>query len=422
MNMITRQQARLGSAIFLLIIFTVGADPVVVSGGPENDYESWIQRLTDDRLMIVFCRNPDWASGDLYVAFSTDDGYTWETPLPIIVQSGDQATLSFLQLPGDTLRLWYASNETGEYNIYSAYSLDGITWTPEGRTELGWLPQSRYYDPTVIAEADSSLTMSYRGPDGAYVAHCPYGGTWDTLRTPVAAGGYRPRIMKHPNGTYLYAYHRNIGGNQYEVHIRTSTDLTHWSTETQLTSQGNSHDAFVNATPDNGYLIYYATYQYPAYNLFRRRSYNTIDWEAEEQITQDTYWNTQPHFFIQSDNVYLVWAHATTSAGDTYDVYFERTPYVFGIEERLSSVSVMNSLYPVPCRDIVTVTLGIPDMQHVNLAVYDIMGNKIMQCIPCDASTGQSITVNTSTLTQGTYFLKIGCDRECYFEKFVVMR
>lgn len=412
-------------SIFIHAVFFVGcmlgADPVVVSGGPENDYESWIARLDDGRLMVVFCRNPDWASGDLYVTFSTDDGTTWDTPVPIIVQAGDQATLSFIELPGDTFRLWYASNEGGEYNIYSAHSMNGIDWTLDGRTELGWLPQERYYDPTVIMEPDSSLTMAYRGPDGAYVAHCPWGGTWDTLRIQVAAGGYRPRLTKHHDGTYLYAYHRNIGSNQYEVHVRTSNDLTHWSSETQLTAQGNSHDPFVTTTPDSGYLIYYATYGYPAYNLYRRRSYDAAAWEAEEQISFDTYWNTQPHLFIEADQVYLVWAHATTSAGDTYDVYFERAPYNSGIVEDHSCSAGVSRLSPIPCVDLLTVAFTISDGQHANISGYDIMGNKVLPSVPCDINSA-NITVNTSTLARGTYFLKIECGGRCYFEKFVVIR
>lgn len=408
--------------VLFLYTFVMRADPVIISGGPENDYESWITRLNDDRLMVVFCRNPDWASGDLYVSFSTDDGDTWDTPVPIIVQAGDQATLSFAQVPGDTLRLWYASNEGVEYNIYSAYSMNGLDWTLEGMTDLGWSVQDQYYDPTVITEPDNSLTMSYRGPGGAYVAHCPYGGSWDTLRTLVATGGYRPRIMKHQNGTYLYAYHRNIGSNQYEVHVKTSTDLSHWSTETVLTSQGNSHDAFVNATPDNGYLIYYATYGYPAYNLFRRRSYDAVVWEPEEQITQDAYWNTQPHFFIESYEVYLVWAHATTSGGDTYDVYFQRSPYSVGITDDQNAGAGICSLHPVPCSDVVTLMLTARNPRHVNIIIYDIAGREIMACTPREQSAAGQFWVNTLTLARGTYFMRIMWDEGQYFEKLVVMR
>jgi hypothetical protein len=70
--------ARLGFLVALSLLWSSGsiAVPVIVSGGPENDYESWILRLNDNRLMVIFDRNPDWASGDLYVTFSSDDGAT----------------------------------------------------------------------------------------------------------------------------------------------------------------------------------------------------------------------------------------------------------------------------------------------------------------------------------------------------------
>ena len=312
---------------FLIVLLStfLQATPVVVSGGPENDYEGWIARLSDNRLMVIFARNPDWASGDLYVTFSTDDGASWDSVVAIIEENGDQATLSYVQSTGDTLRLWYASNEDGQYGIYTAWSINGLIWSREGRISLGWSISDMYYDPTVILEPDSSLTMSYRGPGGAYITHCPYSGDWDTLRTMVGPGGYRPRVMKHTNNTYLYVYHRNTG-NGYEVFSKTSTDRVTWSDEVQLTFQGNSHDPFPNQTPDGAYLVYYATYIAPAYNLYRRKSYNAIDWEAEEQITADASNNTQPHFFIEANEVYLLWAHAVSQPYD-HDVYFERYNY-----------------------------------------------------------------------------------------------
>ncbi len=67
----------LGAGVCLFCAFCCAglfADPVVVSGTADNDYESWIARLNDDRLMVVFDRNPDFRTGDLYVTFSTNDG------------------------------------------------------------------------------------------------------------------------------------------------------------------------------------------------------------------------------------------------------------------------------------------------------------------------------------------------------------
>lgn len=392
--------------IFILIGYLYGT-PVIVSGGPENDYEGWIARLNDGRLMVIFTRNPDWASGDLYVTFSSDSGSTWDSILPIIVENGDQATLSFVQIPGDTLYLWYASNEDGQYGIYATWSLDGFSWTREGRINLGWSPADMYYDPTVILEPDSSLTMSYRGPGGAYIAHCPYDGDWDTLKTMVNAGGYRPRIMKHTNGTYLYVYHRNTGGG-YEVFAKTSIDRINWSTEVQLTSQGNSHDPFVNQAPDSKYLAYYATYTPPAYNLYRRASSNGFDWETEYQITSDITNNTQPHFFIETNEVYLLWAHAVTYPND-HDVYFERTTYS-GIREMKTkelSNEIMCSVLTNPCKNGIQIKISPAWPQDVEICLLNILGEKIDESIRCYIVDTYVYSINTSDIPAGIYFVRI---------------
>ena len=308
-----------------MVVNRVTATPTVVSGGQDNDYESWIERLQDGRLMIIFARNPDWASGDLFVTFSSDDGVSWTEEAAIISEPGDQATLSFTQFDDGLLQLWYASNESGLYRIYSATSLHGSDWTQEGEIDLGWSDQPQYYDPTVVREPDGSLTMSYIvSGDGVYVAHQPAGGTWDTDRNQVNSSGYRARIMQHSENGYLCSYHRRTGGQyEYDVFVRQSDDLVDWSDEVRLTTNQNSHDPFAGQMPDGSYMVYYAKHTAPAYNLWRRHSIDGVTWEPEEQITTDNSNNTQPHFFTDSSNLMLVWAHAV-SYPNNHDVYFER--------------------------------------------------------------------------------------------------
>ncbi|MBD3168445.1 MAG: T9SS type A sorting domain-containing protein [candidate division Zixibacteria bacterium] len=327
----------------LIIVSTSLAAPVIISGGPENDYESWIARLSDGRLMVIFDRNPDWASGDLYVSFSSDDGATWTSPQVVISETGDQATLSFVQMPDDTIWLWYASNQTGSYGIYEAWSTDGINWNQQGAIDLGW-GTATHYDPNVILEPDGSLTMSYVvSGSGVYIAHKPAGGQWDTDRTRVSSSGFRARVMRHNNGTYLYAYHKRTGGQyDYDVFTTTSVDRINWTTHGRLTTNLNSHDPFPCQMPDGSYMVYYAKYESPAYNLCRRKSFDGINWESEEQITNDNTNNTQPHFFTDYTNLYLVWAHAVSYPYD-HDVYFER----FALDAPPVSVEMIPDNTPV---------------------------------------------------------------------------
>lgn len=391
--------------------------PVIVSGGPENDYESWIARLDDNRLMVIFDRNPDWASGDLRVTFSDDSGATWDSSLSIIEEQGDQATLSFVQLPGGSLQVWYASNEAGAYSIYTARSPDGLNWVREGSIDLGWQAGITHYDPTVFLEPDSSLTMSYvvQGM-GGYIAHCPYGGDWDTLKTLVGPSGYRTRVMKHDDGTYLYAYHRRTGGSyDYDVFIRTSTDRINWSDSVRLTYNQNSHDPFPNQAPDGAYLVYYAKYEPPAYNLHRRRSYDALSWEPEEQITSDATNNTQPHFFCEGDQIYLVWAHCVSYPYD-HDVYFERFTYT-GVKEvpERNSVPVLSmQLCPNPCMRIAQIAVhATSPCSEIELRIYDVAGRTVRAFLLPEPHTPQpavvtwdGIDTSGKPVPAGTYFIQ----------------
>jgi hypothetical protein len=405
--------------VSLVLISLLSGNPIVVSGGSQNDYEGWIGRINDGRLMVIFCRNPDWSSGDLYITFSTDNGSTWDERIPIIIEFGDQATLSFAQLPFDTLRVWYASNEGGEYGIYSAHSMDGLTWVREGWLDIGWSMSDMFYDPTVIIESDSSVTMSYRGPGGAYITHKPHQEDWDTLRTLVGSGGYRPRVMKHTNGTYLYAYHRNIGGGQYEVFVRTSPDRITWSNEVQLTFSGNSHDPFPNQTPDGAYLVYYATYAAPAYNLHRRRSYDAVNWEPDEQITSSLTNNTQPHFFIENNTIYLLWAHCVSYPYD-HDVYFEPFIYV-GVDELHIVDRDTPSLMVTPsiCSDECLVSLYGPAAGTITAELYDVQGRAIKNW---STGGGAAFHLMVDDLKEGVYVIRCTSTQGAYNAKLVVVR
>ena len=306
-----------------------GAEPInTVITGSYNDYESWVDRLHDGRMMIIFDRNPDWASGDLYVTFSDDNGWSWSAPQAIISDPGDQATLSFVQMQDDTIKLFYASNQTGTYKIYSAWSMDGINWTKTGIVDLGWSSSTMYYDPTVVLEIDGSLTMSYVvSGSGVYIAHCPYGGNWDTDKTQISNSGYRPRIIKN-HDQYLYAYHRRTGtSSQYDVFVKSSLDRVNWSAEIQLTTNQNSHDPFPAAMYDGSYMVYYAKYTGTAYNIFKRKSTDGVTWEPEEQITFGNKNSTQPHVHVEYLQTYLVWAYAEDYNNDDHDVYI--MPFVY---------------------------------------------------------------------------------------------
>lgn len=400
----------------------------VISGGPANDYESWIERLHDGRIMVVFARNPDWASGDLYVTFSGDDGQNWAAPAPIIVRDGDQATLSFVQMPSDTLRLFFASNETGLYKIRSAWSLDGLTWTDEGILDLGWNASQQYYDPTVELESDGSLTMSYVAMgSGVYVAHCPAGGHWDTARTQVSSSGNRPRVMKHSDGTYVYAYHMRVGTQtQYDVFVRQSDDLVNWSAPVRITTNLNSHDPFVCELSDGSLLITYARHTGVAYNLYRRTSPDGVVWGDECAITDQATNNTQPHILAEGQHLFLAYAHAVSYPSD-HDVYLEVLGDVSAVGEEdgrgdgsedapgaLSGAAGSIGLHatPNPFRRATTMRYRLSEPGAVSLDLFDVRGRHLRTVIREHQAPGEhSVAVDAPGEVAGLYLCRLRTGR-----------
>jgi hypothetical protein len=398
--------------LFALIFNLTGQ--TIISGGEENDIIGRICRLSDTKLLAIIERNPDWVSGDLYVTFSVDNGSSWGELQPVVVKQGNQSTHSVVVTQDDSIRVYYASDETGPYKIRTISSFDGINWMSDHQLNLGWTSES-VYDPHVLVEEGGSMTMTYvRLGGGGFVTHCSEINQWDQNKTLIQPEAYRIRICKHPVHGYLAAYHRNMGSNQYDVNVKTSTDLINWSNETNLTSSGNSHDPFCGYM-DLEYWVYYATYKNGAYNLYRKSSPNGLSWSAEEQITFDNTHNTQPAFmvdyYLKTNVLNLVWTHAINYDTDN-DIYFQSYLYTASKENRNQKGEfkvLQNSEH--------SFQLIMPDdlTGEAVLTVYNLQGQII-------ESKKLTITENLSQLDlklrgAGVYLFKLNCEGEKFTTK-----
>ena len=92
--------------------------------------------------------------------------------------------------------------------------------------------------------------------------------------------------------------------------------------------------------------------------------------------------NTQPHFFCESDQLYLVWAHAVSYPYD-HDVYFERFTYSGTAEspEKPNVASFSLSIEPNPCIHGAKITMNgaTDDGSGISVAIYDISGRLLRE-------------------------------------------
>jgi hypothetical protein len=390
----------------------VFATPIVVTGSTDNDVIGRTVRMPNGNLITVLERNPDWGSGDLYATISADDGDTWSEVTPIVTDAGNQSTFSLLVSPNDSLVLFYASDESGYYKIYSISSSDGINWSNKQQLDLGWSATQQIYGPMVICESDDSFTMVYIGwGGGAYIANCPYEGSWDQNKTLVQSGAYRARICKNED-KYLIAYHRNIGGN-YDIHVKSSTDRENWSEEIDITTNGNSHDAYCNVTPDGKYLMYYAKHAPSSYNICNRISDDGLTWSDETAITSDAVNNTQPSFFMEGTCIYLTWTHAINYDTNN-DIYLEKFDYATAVPVKQQSPEPVIVYHNSSCE---LALVNLPEEESV-LMITDLSGR--VYFTEKYSGSDKENRQNVYGLNKGLYIATLYSRKTKHSMKFVV--
>ncbi|MDD3050268.1 MAG: T9SS type A sorting domain-containing protein [Candidatus Cloacimonetes bacterium] len=368
-------------------IFLIFAEPIVVSGTDDNDYESWLIRLNDGRIMLTFGRNPDFNSGDIYVTFSENDGDNWTDPEPIVTGNADQTLTSFIQLEDNSIKMYYSSNESGNYSIVQTTSLNGIDWDSEEEVNLGWDSNYMVYDPNVFLCDNGSIIMAYVVyGQGVFVSRTNENGVWDTTQRLIDTSSYRPRIIQKNDGGFAIAYHKRWGDGQYdyEVFVKESEDLNVWSDRAQISNNGNSHDAFIYQSASGKFYVYYAAHLGGCYKLRRRTSDDLIFWNPEEIITDTTSNDTQPHCFIEEGTIYLSWAHATNYP-DNHDVYFERFDEETDADDNLIEKSDFNlKCYPNPIfsysnqqRSTISISFDLVKSEKVSIDLFNVKGQKI---------------------------------------------
>jgi hypothetical protein len=312
--------------VFLLVFPLSIYSQIQVCTGSDNDIIGRMVALPQGKLLMFFEKNPGWNAGDIYLKESTDGGNTWTLPQTVVDGSGNQSTFFPVYGTDDSLHLYYASDESGHYILYHLSSEDGLVWGNKYALDLGWPSNADVYDPTLTLHPDGHLVLAYTLMNGgSYLAEQTGPSTFDGLKRQIQAGCHRTRICKMDSGKWLAAYHRNDGSGNYDVYIRTSDDLINWAPEVQLTTNGNSHDAFCGISPDNLFVVYYAKVFPTVYNLYRRISYDGITWQAEENITMDSKENTQPSFVYRNDSLFLTYTHAVNYSVNN-DIYLRIFP------------------------------------------------------------------------------------------------
>jgi hypothetical protein len=115
---------------------------------------------------------------------------------------------------------------------------------------------------------------------------------------------------------------------------------------------------------------------------------------------------------VNDDNDEAAYDFAVQGRGDTPT----------GINQVNGSASFVK-LYPNPTKDEAIIAMILKHDEQVIVTVYDVAGNKIMSPINKKMKAGeQQLSLNTSTLASGSYFVDIATGNQAMKIKMIVAR
>jgi hypothetical protein len=314
----------------LVVLGGLGSPAIAQTSGPiysglHLDYQPSPLRLANGELLVVIERLNSQNRGDLYLTRSQDGGNVWSLPKPIVATSLNERHPALVQLRDGSLELFYLADQGGAYRIHRATSPDGSSWKQHGALNLGWGTGGEI-NPSVINEADGSLTMSYHRLNGAsYIARSYDGGvTWDTRLTRVSDGNAAlPRVAKRESdGLYVVTYQVNLGGGNLELRSKASTNPYDWTGASSVVSTGaNGHDSVPLVLQDGTFLVTYIEQSgSAAFDLYYRTSVDGVKWSPATRLTfTESRYDVEPHPILQGPPGYisLFWSYQVSA-----------TPYV----------------------------------------------------------------------------------------------
>ncbi|MDZ4664290.1 MAG: T9SS type A sorting domain-containing protein [Bacteroidota bacterium] len=87
--------------------------------------------------------------------------------------------------------------------------------------------------------------------------------------------------------------------------------------------------------------------------------------------------------------------------------------------KNLEKENTLTVVYPNPANSHITVKLSVKIKPQDNLSIYDLIGQQVLSL---NGLSGESVLINTTTLSSGTYILKVNTDGVNHTSKFIISR
>jgi hypothetical protein len=411
---------------------------------------------------------------EVYYTKSSDGGITWNPEMPLTADNNFKSFLPTIGVSGTDVYVFWVDSVNGGYEVYYSKSSNaGNTWGPE--TRLTYSPSSATIPSVYVSGQNIYVTWhdNRDGNDEIYFKKSTDGAlTWsnDTRLTNALMSSQQSSITGHNNflhvtwldsrdGNPEIYYKRSIdGGLSWEPDFRMTNDSIYCLYPSMSCSDSIVHLVWEDFRFGSRSKLFY-----------RRSTDNGNTWSADSNIVNGSSWSSAPVIYSLDNLVYLTWfdfrdfdqeiyfktsgnygqswgtdIRLTCSTGisrfpfitastqnvwhvlwedwrdGNLEIYYKQAiaacnPTSIN-DQLLNNIDANFIAFPNPVTDRLTITLKDAN-KNVSLGIVDISGRVINLPVIINSS---GIELNTATLANGIYFLRIQSEKLTEILKLVV--
>jgi hypothetical protein len=374
-----------------------------------------------------------WIAWQYYLdqgVYATDKAGVWSSILPLPTGSRYISNPNFAQLRNGSIILSWSSNQTGHWNLYYRLNFLGV-WKPVIQLTSGTFDD---YFPSVAVGSNSTVYLFWERvfSTGSIMIYYKTlkNNVWssDTPLTSGASQDLTPSALSAYDGKIWVAWSRVISSTSNSVYYR-NYNGTGWSPEFQLTTKNYDIQPSLVQDRNGTILIFYSRQMSLGSNIYQQKlwfDYTTdgTTWSSETQLTSYGDSTTplddfEPSVIQGVDKSLWIFYSTDYPLGTDYNIFYIRSnaispthnvvisqvqsgPIAFQNNFATVLVTVSN---PGDYSETVQVTIT-----AVNLTSYTI-ASAVTETVPAGSTISFAFGWSTTAVPLGTYLITVSYPR-----------
>jgi len=208
-----------------------------LTNDPNTDMTPSAIQASNGWIWLVWASN---RTGDFEIYYKVHDGLSWLADRRLTYNASRDEFPSVAEaIDGKIWVVWDSSRLLGGWEIFYATTSDnGANWTPDA--PILFPPKSGNWDPAIMRAADGKLWLVYTAADDD-IYYSTYTGTWLTPRalTSDPLEDYHPSLIQTGDGKIWALWDSNRLSNQTDIYYDTYVGGS-WTGETRMTTNSSN--------------------------------------------------------------------------------------------------------------------------------------------------------------------------------------